>query len=660
MTKYDLVAATGCATGVAHTFMAEESLEKTAKKLGYSIKVETHGQTGVEHHLSDQEIADAKGVIIASDIDVGTDRFAGKRVVIVPVARGVKEPEKLIKEALDPNTPIYKAGQVAASSDSDSSTKAKNFGTMIYQALMNGVSHMLPFVVAGGVLTAISFFWGINSAVPKDPSFNQTAYMLYTVGSTTMGLMAPVLGAFIAEALAQRTGLVVGFAASLITYNGGGGFLGAIIAGYLAAVVVKILEKGFKFLPDKQFRGLKAIFLYPVIGVLITGAIMFWLNTPIKALNVGMMNWLKSVENADPILLGIIVGCMCDFDFGGPVNKAAYVTGTALLAQGNYYFMAGVSAACIAPPIATTIAVLLNKKAYTKDERAAGYVNFLLGSTHITEGAIPFAAKHPLWNIPAFMIGGSVAAALSYVSRIQVPAPHGGFIILPLVNKPLLWVLWIFLGALISGVLLALIAGRFAKKDGVHGGSSVDIFGAGEAAEAAGASAGTDTQALNSVNTQTNDQIKGQHNPNDILNVNNIKLNVDVDSRDAALKYLADLAVTNGLATDSSAVYDRYQTREKEGSTGMTDGIAIPHAQSSTIKKSAMLVLKLKNPVEWNSLDGKKIDTVISFLIPQVDTNDHLKYLSNTAKLLTHEDFVEKLKSADSPAAIKDLFSKNW
>lgn len=657
MPKYDIVAATGCATGVAHTFMAEESLEKTAKKLGYTIKVETHGQTGIEHRLTDQEIADAKGVVIASDIDVDTDRFAGKRVVIVPVARGVKEPEKLIKEALDPKTPIYKEGQKAASSNG--AETAKNFGTKIYQALMNGVSHMLPFVVAGGVLTAISFFWGINSAVPKDPSFNQFAYMLNTIGGTTMNLMVPVLGAFIAEALAQRTGLVVGFAAGMITFNGGGGFLGAIIGGYLAAVVVNLLEKLLKPLPDKQFRGLKAIFLLPVLGVFITGAIMFWLNTPIKALNLGMMNWLKSVENADPILLGIVVGCMCDLDFGGPVNKAAYVTGTALLAQGNYYFMAGVSAACIAPPIATTIAVLLNKKAYTKDERAAGYVNFLLGSTHITEGAIPFAAKHPLWNIPAFMIGGSVAAALSYVSRIQVPAPHGGFIILPLVNKPFLWVLWIFLGALISGILLALIAGRFAKKDGVKSGSSVDIFGAGEEAEAAGATEGSDEEALSSVSTNKSEDTSKQHNPNDILNVKNIKLDVDVNSREAALKYLADLAVENGLASDSKAVYDHYQIREKEGSTGMTDGIAIPHAQSSTINKSAMLILKLKNPVDWNSLDGKKIDTVISFLIPQVDTNDHLKYLSNTAKLLTHKDFVAKLKAADSPEAVKDLFSNN-
>ena len=359
MTQYDLVGATGCATGVAHTFMAEEALEKAAEKLGYSIKIETHGQTGVEHELSPEEIKNAKGVVIASDVDVDPDRFAGKRVVIVPVAKGIKEPETLIKEALNPDTPIYKPGQPSKKS-STAGNSAENLGTKIYTSLMNGVSHMLPFVVAGGVLIAVSFFWGIYSADPKSSQYNQFAYMLNTIGSTTMGLMVPVLGAFIAEALAKRSGLVVGFAAGMITSVGGGGFLGAIIGGYLAAIVVLLLQRLLKPLPDKEFRGLKSIFLLPVLGVFITGAIMFWLNGPIKAINTGMMSWLKGFENSSPILLGIIIGVMCASDFGGPINKAAYVTGTALLAQGNYYFMAGVSAACIAPPLATGFAVLLN------------------------------------------------------------------------------------------------------------------------------------------------------------------------------------------------------------------------------------------------------------------------------------------------------------
>ena len=639
MAKYDLVGATGCATGVAHTFMAEEALEKAAEKLGYTIKIETHGQTGIENNLTSAEIADAQAVIVASDIDVGLDRFAGKRLVVVPVARGVKEPDALIKKALA--APIYKEGQAAEDSTHESVGKQK-LGNKIYTSLMNGVSHMLPFVVAGGVLMAISFFWGIDSANPKSSEYNQFAAMLNTVGSTTMNLMAPVLGAYIAEALAQRTGFVVGLSAGFITFNGGGGFLGAIVGGYLATIVVLGLQKLFQPLPDDKFRGLKSIFLLPVLGVLITGSIMYLLNTPIKALNVGLMSWLRGFENTNPALLGIIIGIMCAADFGGPINKAAYVTGTVLLAQGNYYFMAGVSAACIAPPLATGFAVLMNRKAYSKSERAAGYVNFLLGSTHITEGAIPFAAKHPLWNIPAFMVGSAVASVLTYITKISVPAPHGGFIVLPLVNKPFLWVLWILIGAAISGALLALIAGRFDKKDKLAAAAETTV--APSEANVINQNAETKTEAFE---------------PSDILELRNIQVDVAVTSRNDALKYLADFAVKNKLANDSDAVYDSYLKREKEGSTGMTDGFAIPHAQSAAIAKSSMIVLKLKEPIDWQSLDGKKIDTVISFLIPESDSNAHLQYLSNTAKLLIHEDFIARLKKANTPEEIQALFENN-
>ncbi|MCX8737055.1 fructose-specific PTS transporter subunit EIIC [Lactobacillus sp. B4026] len=628
MAKYDLVGATGCATGVAHTFMAQEALEKAAQKLGYTIKIETHGQTGVENRLTSDEIEAAQAVIVASDIDVGTERFAGKKLVVVPVAKGLKEPEELINKAL--NAPVYRQDKKLQSTETVASNQT--IGNKLYTSLMNGVSHMLPFVVAGGVLIAISFFWGINSADPKNSEYNQFAAMLNTVGSTTMNLMAPVLGAYIAEALAQRTGFVVGLAAGFITFNGGGGFLGAIVGGYLAVIVVWLLQKLFQPLPDDKFRGLKSIFLFPVLGVLITGAIMYWLNTPIKAINLGLMSWLKGFENTSPVLLGIIVGMMCAADFGGPINKAAYVTGTVLLAQGNYYFMAGVSAACIAPPLATGFAVLMNPKAYTKSEKTAGYVNFLLGSTHITEGAIPFAAKHPLWNIPAFMVGSAVASVLTYLTRITVPAPHGGFIVLPLVNKPFLWVLWIVIGAIISGALLALIAGRFAKKEAVVSSNESSTI------------------------TETAQDNPEDHDPSKILALNNIQVDVDVKDRDDALKYLADFAVQNNLATDAAKVLASYKQREQEGSTGMTEGFAIPHAQSAAINKSAMIILKLKKPIDWQSLDGQKIDTVISFLIPEVDSNSHLKYLSNTAKLLTHEDFIASLKKANTPEEIYHLF----
>lgn len=660
MAKYDLIAATGCATGIAHTYMAQEALEQAAKKMGLTIKVETHGQTGVDDPLTQGEIDGAKGVVIASDIDVDADRFAGKPLVNVPVAAGIHEPDKLIKEALS-SAPVYmpKGGAAKASADENVETSTAGIGNKIYTSLMNGVSHMLPLVVAGGVLIAISFFWGIYSADPKNAEYNQFAAMLNSVGSAAMGLMVPVLAAYIGEAVAKRSGLIVGMAVGMIAYNGGqgSGFLGAIVGGYMAGLVILMLQKVFAFMPDKEFRGLKAIFLYPVLGVFIAGSIMYLINTPMKALNLGLMAWLKGLESSSPIILGIVVGVMCAADFGGPINKAAYLTGTALLAQGNYFFMAGVSAACIAPPLATTISVLLNPKAYNRDERSAGYVNALLGSTHITEGAIPFAAKNPLMNIPAFMVGSAIAAVLTYMSRIQVPAPHGGFIVLPLVNKPVLWVAWILVGAAASGVLLAMIAGHSAKKRGVKSG----VVEAALATEGAADDVPVKHVAVSPSRNQaapTQDQADQSFDPSEILNKENIEVNVPAKTRDDVLRYLANMAVENKLATDADAVFDKYVAREKEGSTGMEKGIAIPHAQDATIKRSAMLVLHLAQPVEWQTFDGKPVNAVISFLIPEHDSGSHLKYLSSTAKLLTHEDFVKAFQDAKTPDALYELFQR--
>lgn len=660
MAKYDLIAATGCATGIAHTYMAQEALEQAAKKMGLTIKVETHGQTGVDDPLTQEEISGAKGVVIASDIDVDADRFAGKPLVNVPVAAGIRESAKLIQEALSSDTAVFmpKGGKATAEAGEKTETSSASIGNKIYTSLMNGVSHMLPLVVAGGVLIAISFFWGIYSADPKNAQYNQFAAMLNAVGGAAMGLMVPVLAAYIGEAVAKRSGLIVGMAVGMIAYNGGNGsgFLGAIVGGYMAGLVILLLQKAFAFMPDREFRGLKAIFLYPVLGVFIAGSIMFLINTPMKAMNLGLMAWLKGLESSSPIILGIVVGVMCAADFGGPINKAAYLTGTALLAQGNYFFMAGVSAACIAPPLATTISVLLNPKAYNRDERSAGYVNALLGSTHITEGAIPFAAKNPLMNIPAFMVGSAIAAVLTYMSRIQVPAPHGGFIVLPLVNKPFLWVAWILVGAAASGVLLAMIAGRSARKRGVKTGV-VEAALATEAADddVAAAPIAVDDARNQPAPTTDDDQ---SFDPGEILNKEFIEVNVPAKTRDDVLHYLADMAVKDGLATDADAIFKKYVAREEEGSTGMEKGIAIPHAQDETIKRSAMLILHLAQPVEWKTFDGKPVNAVISFLIPEHDSGSHLKYLSNTAKLLTHEDFVKSFQAAQTPDALYDLFNR--
>ena len=458
MTKYDIIAATGCPTGIAHTYMAQEALEQAAKKAGVTIKVETHGQIGIENELTPEEIANAKAVIIAADKDVQPQRFVNKKIIDVSVGQGIKNADELVAQALRGEGVVkYHSDDavVEASEAPQSSNVGKSsIGREIYKHLMNGVSHMLPFVVGGGVLIAISFaVFGIYSFDPNHETYNAFSAQLKEIGGLAMGLMTPVLAAYIAQSIGNRPALVSGFVAGLMASNGGAGFLGGIVGGFFAGYLVVFLEKLFKGLP-KTLDGLKAIFLYPLLGVFITGLFMSVIVSPMAGINQSLMDFLKGFQDSNPVLLGLVIGCMSAFDMGGPVNKAAYVTGTLLLAEGNTTFMAGVSAACIAPPLITTVAVLLFKNRFDTDERNAGLVNFILGSTHITEGAIPFVAKDPLRAMPSMMLGSSIAAILTYLFGVQVPAPHGGFLVLPVVTHPFLWVLAIAVGSVVGGIVL--------------------------------------------------------------------------------------------------------------------------------------------------------------------------------------------------------------
>ncbi len=458
MTKYDIIAATGCPTGIAHTYMAQEALEQAAKKAGVTIKVETHGQIGIENELTPEEIANAKAVIIAADKDVQPQRFVNKKIIDVSVGQGIKNADELVAQALRGEGVVkYHSDDAAVESSQapqSSNVGKSSIGREIYKHLMNGVSHMLPFVVGGGVLIAISFaLFGIYSFKPDDPSYNAFSAQLKEIGGLAMGLMTPVLAAYIAQSIGNRPALVSGFVAGLMASNGGAGFLGGIVGGFFAGYLVVLLEKLFKGLP-KTLDGLKAIFLYPLLGVFITGLFMSVIVSPMAGINQSLMDFLKGFQDSNPVLLGLVIGCMSAFDMGGPVNKAAYVTGTLLLAEGNTTFMAGVSAACIAPPLITTVAVLLFKNRFDTDERNAGLVNFILGSTHITEGAIPFVAKDPLRAMPSMMLGSSIAAILTYLFGVQVPAPHGGFLVLPVVTHPFLWVLAIAVGSVVGGIVL--------------------------------------------------------------------------------------------------------------------------------------------------------------------------------------------------------------
>lgn len=451
-----IIAVTGCPTGIAHTYMAEEALKTAAKKAGVEIKVETNGAGGIDNAITDIDIAEAMGVIIAADKDVNVERFNGLAVIEVPVKDGIHKANQLIEQILAGNAPIRQGKSEISKSTATEPQAKESIGRQIYKHLMSGVSNMLPFVVAGGVLIALSFLWGIYSADPNNPQYNEFAALLMKIGGQAFGIMVPVFAAFIASSIAGRPGMVAGFVGGLVSTVTGAGFLGGILAGFAAGYLMLYVKKLLDPLP-RQFEGLKSIFIMPLIGVFVIGAGMFLLGEPIASINNATKEWLQSLQQANPILLGIVIGCMCSIDFGGPVNKAAYVTGTMLLAEGNFYFMAGVSAACIVPPFVIAFSTtIFRSKAFSEDERAAGLVNYVLGATHITEGAIPFAAKDPLRVIPIMMISSSIGAVLTFLCGIQVPAPHGGFLVLPLVNKPLMWVGCIFIGALVGAILLGL------------------------------------------------------------------------------------------------------------------------------------------------------------------------------------------------------------
>ncbi len=455
-----VIAITGCPTGIAHTFMAESALNKAAKKAGVEIKVETNGAAGVKNQIESTDLEDIYGVIIAADKDVSPDRFNGLPVLEVPVKDGVKNADELIRKILDGEAPIRGGVQTQSAE-----VKAANekLSRQIYKHLMSGVSNMLPFVVAGGVLIAVSFLWGIYSADPSSEQYNEIAAMLMTIGQQAFSIMVPVFAAFIASSISGKPAMVAGFVGGLLANVTGAGFLGGIIAGFASGYLIYFLIKKLEFMP-KQYEGLKSIFLLPILGTLLVGVLMVMLGGPVSAINNGMMNFLAGLQDANPIMLGIIIGMMCAFDFGGPVNKAAYVTGTLLLSEGNMYFMAGVSAACITPPLVVAIATSVFKRAFDKEERTAGAICYVLGATHITEGAIPFVAKAPHHVIPIMMLASSISAVLSFLFAVQVPAPHGGFLILPVVSEPVTWVACILVGSVTGAVIYGMYRMMQMKK----------------------------------------------------------------------------------------------------------------------------------------------------------------------------------------------------
>ena len=462
---YEVLAVTGCPTGIAHTYIAAESLERKAKEMGISLKVEKNGASGIKDALTAEEIEHAKCIIVASDRQVEMARFDGKPMIQTKVANGINKAEELLREAMSGTAPVYHASQ----SDKDSAESAidakDSFGRQIYKHLMNGVSHMLPFVIGGGILIALAFLFDtFDPANAKNfGSGTPLSAFLMKIGGASFGFMLPVLAGYIAMSIADRPGLVAGFVGGLLASQGGSGFLGALIAGFAAGYLVLLVKKLVSGLPQ-ALEGTKPVLFYPVLGVLFIGiAITFIINPPVSALNEWLMNSLQTMGTTSRVLLGLVFGAMMSVDMGGPVNKAAYVIGTGALATGEYGIMAAVMAGGMVPPLAIALCTTFFPSRFTEAERKSGITNYIMGLSFITEGAIPFAAADPIRVLPSCIIGAGTAGALSMFFECTLRAPHGGIFVVPTIGNPLLYLASIAIGSVVACIILAIVKPKLKK-----------------------------------------------------------------------------------------------------------------------------------------------------------------------------------------------------
>ena len=474
--EYEILAITSCPTGIAHTYMAAEALEKMGEQLGHKVKVETHGSSGVKNKFTKEEIKNAKAVIIAADTKIDLSRFDGKKLIKAKVADGINRPQELIERVLSSDAKIYHSSNKSQNSDSD---EKEGFGTKIYKHLMNGVTHMLPFVVGGGILIAIAFLLDDYSINPSNFGMNTpVAAFFKTVGGAAFNVMLYVLAGYIAMSIADRPGLAVGFVGGILAVQGttfasltdssvvlvSSGFLGALIAGFVGGYIVILLKKICSYLPD-SIEGIKTILLYPVFGILLMGAFMLLINPYVGAINTAINNYLSSMGTANKVVLGAILGGMMAIDLGGPINKAAYTFGTGMLASGQYEIMAAVMAGGMVPPLAIAfLATAFPKKVPKKDKQAA-YVNYIMGLSFISEGAIPFASADPLRTLPAFVVGSAVTGALSMIFNCTLMAPHGGIFVIATIGHPLLYLLAIAVGTIVSTLIMAKLKKNLPEYD---------------------------------------------------------------------------------------------------------------------------------------------------------------------------------------------------
>lgn len=640
-----IIAITSCPVGIAHTYMAAENLEKAGKAVGAEVKVETHGSIGIENELTAKDIEEAAGVIIAADTKIDKTRFGGKPLITVGVQEGIHHADELVGEILAGKAPIYKSTETTISAENKS--ESENLGKKIYKSLMNGVSYMVPFVVTGGLLIAISLTLG-GTATPegiKIPEGTIWATM-NSIGSIAMGLMVPILSAFIAQSIADRPGLVPGFVGGMLAANGAlygsdanAGFLGGIITGFLAGFIALGIKK---VRVPKALQSIMPIIVIPILGSLAVGFVFIYvIGEPVALLFSSLTHFLAGMQGGSEIVLAMILGAMIAFDMGGPFNKVAFLFGSGLIAEGNYSIMGPIAVAICIPPLALGLASLTLKTKFTKTEREAGKASLAMGLFGITEGAIPFASTDPLRVIPSIVVGAMTGSVIAMLSGVTDHVAHGGPIVAVLgaVDHVAM-----FFVAVIAGIAVTVLMLRILKPTLQH-----------TAVAAANGVADLTESETRDVYTkpETFDSIT------DIMSDEAIVLGETATTKDGVIEDLVQRLEKTAAITDKNGFKEVIYDREKESTTGIGMGIAIPHGKSAYVRKPTVAFARSQDGVEWHSLDGKLAHMIFMIAVPENSQGDmHLKILQRLSRKLMDDDFRQALMDAPDKAAVHQLLSE--
>ncbi|SFV45523.1 Hypothetical protein SSCIU_02364 [Mammaliicoccus sciuri] len=650
-----ILAITSCPNGIAHTYMAQEKLEQAAKEMGIDIKVETQGGVGAENVLTSKEIREADGIIIAADRQVDLSRFDGKRLINESVREGIHNPKLLIQRIIDQDAHIHheKGGNKQTHDDEEQKSGLQ----MVYQHLMNGVSFMVPFIVVGGLLMAIALTLGGDTTpeglkIPDDSFWKS----IENIGSLAFSFMVPILAGYIAVSIADKPGLVPGMIGGAIAADGsfygseaGAGFLGGIVAGFLAGYIAKWI-KNIKI--PKAMAPIMPIIIIPIISSIIVGLIfIFVIGAPIASIFEGLTTWLKGMQGTNSIILALIIGAMIAFDMGGPVNKVAFLFGSALIAEGNYAVMGMVAVAVCTPPIGLGLATFINKRKFNKGEIEMGKASFTMGLFGITEGAIPFAAQDPLRIIPANMIGAMVAAAIAAIGGVGDRVAHGGPIVAVLggIDK----IIWFFIAVIIGSSVTMLVTLLLKKKEATVASPEMESSNSGMTTSFMGLDEDDNDQKETSTSNDETKTDSEQVFHEKVITIEDAEM-----SRDDAIDKLIHNLKYHNFIDDEETLKEAVLKRESESTTAIGMNVAIPHAKSNVVKQPVVAVLKNKHGVEWESLDETQPKIIFLIAVPNDSSDTHLKLLQRLSRTLMDDETREKLINAESTEAIYHILKE--